>query len=112
MTLSGCPAVPVPVPKLDRASATEPIRLSHGATTHTTRTTERMKPRTAVKLRDASGCHCCTILKGLILVRRRAVAVRRGVWVVFALIVLAVTISAGGLLVVELMVGREPPVPA
>jgi protease-4 len=40
------------------------------------------------------------------------VAVRRGVWVVLVLIVLAVSISAGGLLFVALMVGREPHVSA
>jgi protease-4 len=38
--------------------------------------------------------------------------VRRGVWVVFVLIVLAVSISAGGLLFVALMIGRAPHVSA
>jgi protease-4 len=40
------------------------------------------------------------------------VAVRRGVWVILVLIVLAVSISAGGLLFLALMVGREPHVSA
>jgi protease IV len=38
------------------------------------------------------------------------VAVRRGVWLVIFLVVLAVSVSAGGLLLVALMVGREPQV--
>jgi protease-4 len=40
------------------------------------------------------------------------VAVRRGVWVVIILIVLAIGVSAGGLLLVAFMVGREPHVSA
>jgi protease IV len=40
------------------------------------------------------------------------VALRRGVWVVLALIIAAVAFSAAGLVVMALMVGREPSVPS
>jgi protease IV len=40
------------------------------------------------------------------------VALRRGVWVVLALIIAAVAFSAAGLIVMALMVGREPSVPS
>jgi protease IV len=40
------------------------------------------------------------------------VAVRRGVWLVIVLVFLAVSVSAGGLLLVAFMVGREPHVSA
>ncbi len=42
--------------------------------------------------------------------RRRDVAVRRGVWIVLVLIILAVGISAMGLVAMALFVGREPQV--
>jgi len=39
------------------------------------------------------------------------VAVRRGVWLVLVLVILAVIVSAGGLITMALLVGREPEVP-
>ena len=39
-------------------------------------------------------------------------AVRRGVWLVLVLIILAAVVSAGGLIATALLVGREPGVPA